>query len=123
METVNERWKTARKELKMNQVSLADALGMSQTQMSSYEKGSVIPLSSIRSFSAICKVRESYLLNGDLPILEPEEEKTPIQVIMEMYNLPPICKSALEEWVLLPEADQQTIMHAIQATIDRYNSE
>lgn len=123
MESVNERWKRARKELKMNQTAVAEALGVSQSTISAWEKGDTIPLSAIRSFSAICKVRESYLLNGDLPILEPEEEKTPIQVIMEMYNLPPICKSALEEWVLLPEADQQTIMHAIQATIDRYNSE
>lgn len=123
METVNERWKMARQELGYKQNQLSEILSIPQSTLSGYEKSINIPSSSIRSFSAICKVRESYLLNGDLPILEPEEEKTPIQVIMEMYNLPPICKSALEEWVLLPEADQQTIMHAIQATIDRYNSE
>lgn len=123
METVNERWKKARQAIPLKQGELAEKLCLSQGSISLYEKSGTIPLSAIRSFSAICKVRESYLLNGDLPILEPEEEKTPIQVIMEMYNLPPICKSALEEWVLLPEADQQTIIHAIQTTIDRYNSE
>lgn len=123
MDTISARWRNARKATGKNQTDLASALGMSQTQMSSYENGTEPPLSSIRAFSAICGVRESYLLNGDLPILEPPREQTPVQRIVEELNLPPICAAALEEWILMPESEQEIIKRRIQATIDRHNAQ
>ena len=101
-------------------MELAEALKMSQAQMSMYEKSAVIPPSSIRAFSAICGVRESYLLNGDLPILEPPKAQTAVERIVQELNLPDICAAAMEEWLLLSEDEQAVIKRAIQATIDRH---
>lgn len=118
-ETVNKRWRAAREELKLKQSDIAEKLGISQASASLYEKNGTIPLSSIKSFSSICGVRESYLLNGDLPILEPPKEQTPVQQIVEKLNLPEICAAALEVWGRIPEDEQETIKRAIQETIDR----
>ena len=123
MENVNSRWRSAREALKLRQNDIAEKLGISQGSASLYEKNGTIPLSSIKSFAAICGVRESYLLNGDLPILEPPREQTPVQRIVEELNLPPICAAALEEWLLLPEDVQESIKRSIQATIDRHNAQ
>ena len=123
IETANERWKKARQELGYSQGKLATILNVTQPTISGYEKGLSIPPSAIRAFSGICHVRESYLLNGDLPILEPPKEQTPAEQIMEKLNLPEICAAALEVWGLLPESEQETIKRAIQDTIDRYNAQ
>lgn len=123
MSDANERWKSARKALGIKQAELADRLGISRPSVSLYENDATIPLGSIRAFSAICGVRESYLLNGDLPILEPPREQTPVQRIVEELNLPPICAAALEEWILMPESEQEIIKRRIQATIDRHNAQ
>lgn len=109
-ETVNKRWRAAREELKLKQSDIAEKLGISQASASLYEKNGTIPLSSIKSFSSICGVRESYLLNGDLPILEPQKEQTPVEQIVERLGLPPIFATAMEEWLLLPEDQQQAIV-------------
>lgn len=123
MGNVNSRWRSAREALNLRQNDIAEKLGISQGSASLYEKNGTIPLSSIKSFSAICGVRESYLLNGDLPILEPPREQTPVQRIVEELNLPPICAAALEEWILMPESEQEIIKRRIQATIDRHNAQ
>lgn len=120
IETVNERWKKARQELGYSQGKLATILNVTQPTISGYEKGLSIPPSAIRAFSGICHVRESYLLNGDLPILEPQKEQTPVQQIVEKFNLPEICAAALEVWGRIPEDEQEVIKRAIQATIDRH---
>lgn len=116
---LNERWKAARLELGYKQSELADELGISRPTISIYEKDAKIPLSSIKAIASICHVRESYLLNGDLPILEPPKEQTPVQQIVEKLNLPEICAAALEVWGRIPEDEQETIKRAIQETIDR----
>lgn len=122
-ETVNKRWRAAREELKLKQSDVAEKLGISQASASLYEKNGTIPLSSIKSFSSICGVRESYLLNGDLPILEPQKEQTPVQQIVEKLNLPEICAAALEVWGRIPEDEQEAIKRLVQDTIDRYNAQ
>ena len=101
-------------------MDLADALGMSQSQMSIYEKNGTIPISAVKSFAAICGVRESYLLNGDLPILEPPKEQTPVEKIVEQLGLPPICATAMEEWLLLPEDQQQAIVELSERIVARH---
>lgn len=110
IETVNERWKKARQELGYSQGKLATILNVTQPTISGYEKGLSIPPSAIRAFSGICHVRESYLLNGDLPILEPPKEQTPVEKIVEQLGLPPIFATAMEEWLLLPEDQQKAIV-------------
>ena len=85
-----------------------------------YEKKGTIPLSAVKSFSAICGVREAYLLNDDLPILEPPSAQTAVQRIIKELNLPDICAAAMEEWLSMSEEEQAVIKHAIQATIDRH---
>lgn len=120
MDTVNERWREARQALGYNQGELANALSVTQPTISGYEKGLRIPSSAIRAFSAICGVRESYLLNGDLPILEPPSTQTAVQRIVQELNLPDICAAAMEEWLSMSEEEQAVIKRAIQATIDRH---
>lgn len=107
---INERWKKARLELGYKQGQLSEILSMPQSTLSGYEKSVNIPNSSVRAFSSICGVRESYLLNGDLPILEPQKEQTPVEQIVERLGLPPIFATAMEEWLLLPEDQQQAIV-------------
>lgn len=107
MTSINERWTEARKKLGYTQLELSDVLSTPRPTLAGYERGANIPTSSIRAFSAICHVRESYLLNGDLPILEPEAEKTPVQKVMEEFNLPPVVADMLEEWLLLSEEQQK----------------
>lgn len=120
MSETNVRWKSARNALGLKQAELADKLGISRPTVSLYENDAAIPLGSIRAFSAICGVRESYLLNGDLPILEPPSAQTAVQRIVQELNLPDICAAAMEEWLLLSEDEQAVIKRAIQATIDRH---
>lgn len=110
MSDLNERWKAARLALGYKQSELADELGISRPTISIYEKDATIPLSSIKAIASICHVRESYLLNGDLPILEPQKEQTPVEQIVERLGLPPIFATAMEEWLLLPEDQQQAIV-------------
>ena len=123
MSDLNERWKAARLELGYKQSELADELGISRPTISIYEKDATIPLSSIKAIASICHVRESYLLNGDLPILEPPKEQTPVQQIVERLNLPEFCAAALESWGRIPEDEQEAIKRLVQDTIDRYNAQ
>ena len=120
MSDLNERWKAARLELGYKQSELADELGISRPTISIYEKDATIPLSSIKAIASICHVRESYLLNGDLPILEPQKEQTPVERIVEQLGLPPICATAMEEWLLLPEDQQQAIVELSERIAARH---
>ena len=120
MSDLNERWKAARLELGYKQSELADELGISRPTISIYEKDATIPLSSIKAIASICHVRESYLLNGDLPILEPPKEQTPVEKIVEQLGLPPICATAMEEWLLLPEDQQQAIVELSERIVARH---
>ena len=120
MSDLNERWKAARLELGYKQSELADELGISRPTISIYEKDATIPLSSIKAIASICGVRESYLLNGDLPILEPPKEQTPVEKIVEQLGLPPICATAMEEWLLLPEDQQQAIVELSERIVARH---
>lgn len=117
---LNERWKAARLELGYKQSELADELGISRPTISIYEKDATIPLSSIKAIASICHVRESYLLNGDLPILEPPKEQTPVEQIVEQLGLPPIFATAMEEWLLLPEDQQQAIVKLSERIVARH---
>lgn len=117
---LNERWKAARLELGYKQSELADELGISRPTISIYEKDATIPLSSIKAIASICGVRESYLLNGDLPILEPPKEQTPVERIVEQLGLPPIFATAMEEWLLLPEDQQQAIVELSERIVARH---
>lgn len=123
MSEINERWKNARLELGYKQGQLSAMLSMPQSTLSGYEKSVNIPSSSVRAFASICGVRESYLLNGDLPILEPPKEQTPVQQIVERFNLPEFCAAALESWGSIPEDEQEAIKRLVQDTIDRYNAQ
>lgn len=120
MSDLNERWKAARLELGYKQSELADELGISRPTISIYEKDATIPLSSIKAIASICHVRESYLLNGDLPILEPPKEQTPVEKIVEQLGLPPICATAMEEWLLLPEDQQREIVELSERIVARH---
>ncbi len=122
MSDLNERWKAARLELGYKQSELADELGISRPTISIYEKDATIPLSSIKAIASICHVRESYLLNGDLPILEPPKEQTPVEKIVEQLGLPPICATAMEEWLLLPEDQQQAIVKLSERIAARHEA-
>lgn len=117
---LNERWKAARLELGYKQSELADELGISRPTISIYEKDATIPLSSIKAIASICHVRESYLLNGDLPILEPPKEQTPVEQIVEQLGLPPIFATAMEEWLLLPEDQQRAIAELSERIVARH---
>lgn len=119
MGLTNERWAAARHELGLKQTDLADLLQTPRSTLAGYERNANIPASAIRAFSEICHIRESYLLNGDPPILEPQKEQTPVQQIVEKINLPEICAAALEVWGRIPEDEQEVIKRAIQETIDR----
>ena len=123
IETVSERWKKARQELGYSQGKLAAILNVTQPTISGYEKGLSIPPSAVRAFSGICHVRESYLLNGDLPILEPPEAPTPVQQVVKKYNLPEICAAAMEFWGRLPFDEQEKIKQDIRDTIRIYNAQ
>lgn len=120
MSDLNERWKAARLELGYKQSELADELGISRPTISIYEKDATIPLSSIKAIASICGVREDYLLNGDLPILEPQKEQTPVEQIVERLGLPPIFATAMEEWLLLPEDQQQAIVELSERIVARH---
>ncbi len=120
MSDLNERWKAARLELGYKQSELADELGISRPTISIYEKDATIPLSSIKAIASICHVRESYLLNGDLPILEPQKEQTPVEQIVERLGLPPIFATAMEEWLLLPEDQQRAIAELSERIVARH---
>ena len=117
---INERWKNARLELGYKQGQLSEILSMPQSTLSGYEKSVNIPSSSVRAFASICGVRESYLLNGDLPILEPPKEQTPVEKIVEQLNLPPIFATAMEEWLLLPEDQQRAIVELSERIVARH---
>ena len=95
-------------------------MGISRPTISIYEKDATIPLSSIKAIASICHVRESYLLNGDLPILEPPKEQTPVEQIVEQLGLPPIFATAMEEWLLLPEDQQQAIVKLSERIVARH---
>lgn len=122
IETVNERWKAAREALKLKQSDIAEALGISQGSASLYEKNGTVPLSSIKAFAAICGVRESYLLNGDFPITEPQG-RTPVERICTELGLPAICEVALNEWALLPDAQRQAVIAYGERVLERYLSQ
>ena len=95
-------------------------MGISRPTISIYEKDATIPLSSIKAIASICHVRESYLLNGDLPILEPPKEQTPVEQIVEQLGLPPIFATAMEEWLLLPEDQQRAIAELSERIVARH---
>lgn len=119
MDNINKRWKIARQELNLKQNKLSEILSIPQSTLSGYEKDVNIPASSVRSFAAICHVRESYLVNGDFPILEPEEDKSPVQKVMASYNIPEIYSYILEEWLMLPEEQQRQALAFYQRVLDR----
>ena len=60
------------------------------------------------------------MLNGDLPILEPQKEQTPVEKIVEQLGLPPIFATAMEEWLLLPEDQQQHFVELSERIVARH---
>lgn len=123
MGLTNERWAAARHELGLKQTDLADLLQTPRSTLAGYERNANIPASAIRAFSEICHIRESYLLNGDFPILEPPEAPTPVQQVVEKYNLPEICAAAMEVWARIPFDEQERIKQDIRDTIRIYNAQ
>lgn len=119
--TINERWRDARLAIGQKQSDIAELLGIARSTLSGYEKGATIPMSSIKAFAAICGVRESYLLNGDLPITEPKE-RTPVERICTELGLPQICAVAMHEWAVLPDAQRQAVIEYGERVLERYLS-
>lgn len=60
------------------------------------------------------------MLNGVLPILEPPKEQTPVEQIVERLGLPPIFATAMEEWLRLPEDQQQAIAELSERIVARH---
>ena len=127
MGLTNERWAAARQALGRKQSELSHLLGIARSTLSGYEKDATIPISSIKAIASICGVRESFLLNGDLPILETESTEMSAQAAVEQvvqkYGLPDYCKEAFMMFLQLPKDDQDAVMRICQAFVDSHKNQ
>lgn len=114
-----ERLKQVRKALKMKQTDFAARLGMTQGGYASVELGK--RQLTDRTILQICKeyhVSEEWLRTGNGEMFL-ESKKDFLDKIGEKMNLTPDMKDTLDQFLTLPDEERKSILHAVQALVDK----
>jgi len=123
MNSLNERIKELRKRYELSQKEFAAKIGISQRSVSwSEQSGNNVPDSTIKSLCMAFNVREDWLRNGTLPMLD-ETPTSTMEKLKKDFNLDDYSYSLIYEYLKLDIEKRNVILDYLRNVQDNIQTQ
>lgn len=113
--TIGERIRARRKELKLTQKSLAKALKLSDVSISQWERDDSEPTGkNLFALTTVLKCSPTWILFGD-------EDKTPEEITDQPVILDEKKQELLDLFDALPESEQDALLMQVRSRVENFN--